>query len=192
MAYIGMRYPVAAKVNSHTEGSTISYDTGFVIGTAVSATVNLTRNESKDYGDDVVQDVDNGITGYNITLETNDLPVASLEKLLGWEPDSTTSPAEYYITDKPGPEVGFGYIRVKRVAGTLKYETFWFYKTRFQMESINSATKEENITWNHPSISAEGIGANLDSSGHPKFAAYMLHETYTAAETWLKSKAGIT
>lgn len=192
MANIGMRYPVAAKVSSHTDGSAITYGTGFVIGTAVSATVNLTKNESKDYGDDTVQDVDNGITGYNITLETNDLPVASLEKLLGWEPDSTTTPTEYYITDQPGPEVGFGYMRVKRISGALKYETFWFYKTRFQMDTINAATKQENITWNHPSVSAEGEGAYIDSTGHPKYAAYMMHETYSAAETWLKTKANIT
>ena len=192
MAYIGMRYPVAAQVSSHTDGSAITYGTGFVVSSAVAATVNITSNESKDYGDDIVQDTDNGITGYNISLETNDLPVASLVGLMGWIPDNQATPTKYDMTGDAAPLVGFGYIRVKRNAGVLSYESFWFHKCRFTPSSIEARTKEENITWQHPTITAEGQGCYIDSSGKPKFAEYMLHTTEAAAKTWLNSRANIT
>ena len=64
MAYIGMRYPVAAPVTSHTDGSAITYGTGFVIGNAVAANISFDVNDNPDYGDDIMIDNDTGISGY--------------------------------------------------------------------------------------------------------------------------------
>ena len=51
----GMGYPVAALVNTYTEGSSITYQTGFVIGTGVEAVYNVETSQNEDYGDDELQ-----------------------------------------------------------------------------------------------------------------------------------------
>ena len=91
MAYIGMRYPVAAPISSHTDGSAISYDTGFVIGNAVQANINFDVNDNPDWGDDIIIDNDSGINGYSGTLDVNALTAAVRSKLLGWQPDDATT-----------------------------------------------------------------------------------------------------
>ena len=63
-ANIGMVCPVAATVATYTAGSTITYNTGKVIAEAVSASLNWNRSDGEFYGDDVLLDSDNGVTGY--------------------------------------------------------------------------------------------------------------------------------
>ena len=196
MAYIGMRKPVAAVIASHTDGSAISYSTGFLIGTAVSATINQDFSDNPDYGDDVIQDNDTGMSGYTGTMETNDLTDTVRATLLGWDKTNigTTSAPEYVynVGDGSPPYVGFGFIRVKMYQATKSYEAFWFHKAQFMENSFNASTKQKQISWNHPSLNISGMGAYIDSTGVAKYFDFKTFDTETAAWTWLKGKAGIT
>lgn len=191
MAYIGMRKPVAAVVTAHTDGSAITYGTGFVIGTAVAATINQEFNDNPDYGDDIIQDNDNGMNGYTGTMETNDLADEVRASLLGWTAVGTTD-TEYNVTDDQAPYVGFGFIRVKLFQGVRKYEAFWFHKAQFTEAAINASTKQRQIEWNHPQMNITGMGAYLDSTGKARYFDFKSFDTESAAYTWLKSKANIT
>ena len=91
MAYIGMRSPIAAVISSHTDGSAISYNTGFVVGKAVEASINFDKNDNPDYGDDVIVDNDTGLNGYSGTMDVSMLSAEVRAKLLGWDPDATTA-----------------------------------------------------------------------------------------------------
>ena len=191
MAYIGMRRLVAAPVTSHTDGSAITYGTGMVLGPAVAASLTFDVADNPDFGDDIIIDNDNGVNGYNATVETNNITPEGRAMVLGWEPVGTTV-THYDVTDNAAPVVGWGFIRVKMYKGVRSYEAFWFHKSQFSPNGINASTKQRQITWNHPQMSVLGMGAYIDNSGKAKYFQWMEFDMETAATTWLNSKANIT
>ena len=191
MAYIGMRSPVAAPITAHEDGSAITYGTGFVIGNAVAASLNCEVNDNPDYGDDIIIDNDNGISGYSGSLDVNALTAAVRASLLGWDSVGTTT-THYEVTDDEAPEVGFGFIHVSMYKGTKSYEAYWFHKAQFTQQSVNASTKERQITWNHPQLNFQGKGCYLDASGKAKYFDWMTFDTETAAKTWLNTRANIS
>ena len=191
MAYIGMRSPVVAPVTAHADGSAITYGSGMVIGPAVAANLSLNVADNPDYGDDIIIDNDAGVNGYSGTLETNDITPEGRAMLLGWEPVGTTV-THYDVTDANAPVVGWGFVRVKLFKGVRKYEAFWFHKAQFTPANINGATKQQQITWNHPQMNVKGLGAYIDNSGKAKFFQWMEFESESAAQAWLYGKANIT
>ena len=191
MAYIGMRSPVAAPVSAHTDGNAITYGTGFVIGNAVAASLNFEVNDNPDYGDDIIIDNDNGISGYSGSLDVNALTADVRAALLGWKAVGTTT-THYEVTDDAAPEVGFGFIHVSMYKGVKSYETYWFHKAQFTQNAVNASTKERQITWNHPQVNFQGKGCYLDNSGDAKYFDWMSFDTETAAKTWLNARANIS
>jgi len=194
-ANVGMRYPVFAPVASYTPGTSITYSAGYVCAEAISASISWNRSDGRFYGDDVQLDSDNGVNGYTIDFNPTGLSDSVRNKLLG---ETIANTSEYTITDQASPDVGFGYIRVMRsnagASGQVveRYEGWWYYKVKFSVTSEETRTKEESIEWRTPTLSGNGAGVQLDSSGAISFAVHETFETYAAAETWLKAKAGIT
>ena len=73
-ANVGMRHPVWAPLQSHTEGSEPTYGTGRVIQEAIEATINFNADTTTGlYGDDVMVDMDDGITGYTVNFNPTGL-----------------------------------------------------------------------------------------------------------------------
>lgn len=192
MAYIGMRNPRFAPISTpRVDGSAISYGTPIDIGPAVSANVSFDVANNPDYGNDVIIDNDNGINGYTIELETNDISKDARATCLGWKAVSGGSPAavtHYEIDDTNPPEGGFCFIRVKMFKGVRKYEAFFFHAVQFSDGGENASTKEKQITWNHPTMTGTGIGVYLDNSGKAKFFNWMEFDTEAAATSWLNSQ----
>ena len=54
MAFVGMRYVVAAPVDTETPGTGITYGNGFVVGKAIQANLTITRNNNPLYADDTI------------------------------------------------------------------------------------------------------------------------------------------
>lgn len=194
MAYIGMRSPVVAPITSHTDGSAITYGTGMILGPAVAANLTFDVADNPDYGDDVIQDNDNGINGYSATVETNNITPEGRAMALGWNPVTGTGSTvtHYEVTDGAAPYVGWGFIRVKLFQGTRSYEAFWFHKSQFSANGINASTKQRQIEWNHPQMNVQGMGVYIDNSGKAKYFDWMEFTTEAAALAWLKGRANIT
>ena len=189
---VGMVYPVCAPVASYTPGTGITYSTGSVVSEARAASVSWDRSDGEFYGDDVLLDSDNGVTGYSIDFEPAGLSDAIRKTLLG----ETQASSEYSITDAAAPYVGFGYIRVMKEASggsvVTSYEGWWYYKVQFSIQNEETRTKERNIEWRTPTLSGKGFGVQLASGGAMVFAVHESFSTKSGAETWLKAKAGIT
>ena len=189
---VGMVYPVCAPVSSYTPGTGITYSTGSVVSEARAASVSWDRSDGEFYGDDILLDSDNGVTGYTIDFEPAGLSDAIRKTLLG----ETQASSEYSITDAAAPYVGFGYIRVMREASAgsvaTTYEGWWYYKVQFSIQNEETRTKEKNIEWRTPTLSGKGFGVQLTSGGAMVFAVHESFSTLSAAETWLKAKASIT
>lgn len=191
-ANVGMRYPVFAPVTAYVPGTSITYGTGKVCAEAISASVSWERADGRFYGDDVQLDSDNSILGYSIEFEPTGLTDEIRASLLG----ETLASSDYVINSDAAPDVGFGYIRVMRKTGTngvaYSYEGWWYQMLKFGVTSEETRTKERNIEWRTPTLTGNGSGVSLDSSGKLTFAKHRTFETFTAAQNWLKTLAGIT
>lgn len=191
-ANVGMQYPVFSPITAYTPGTSITYGTGKVCAEAISASVSWDRNDGRFYGDDIQLDSDNGVLGYTIDFEPTGLTDEIRAALLG----ETLASSEYTIGSGSAPDVGFGYIRVMRASGvsgvSYSYEGWWYYKVKFAVSSEETRTKERSIEWRTPTLQGQGDGVSLDSSSVLAFAVHKTFETFSAAQTWLKAKAGIS
>ena len=191
-ANVGMRYPVYAPVSAYTPGTSITYGTGAVAAEAVSASLNWERADGTFYGDDAILDVDNGVLGYTIDFEPSGLSDSARAALLG----ETVSSSEYTVTGQASPDVGFGYVRVMRapVSSAIgdSYEAWWFYKVKFGISSEETRTKERSVEWRVPTLQGVGAGISLDSSGKLAYAVHKTFDSFSGAQAWLKTKAGIS
>jgi phi13 family phage major tail protein len=180
-------------VSAYTAGTSITYSAGSVVSEARSASISWERSDGEFYGDDVLLDTDNGVTGYTIEFEPAGLTDTIRKTLLG----ETQASSEYSITDAPAPYVGFGYIRVMRELSSgspiTTYEGWWYYRVQFSVTSEETRTKEKNLEWRTPTLSGKGTGVQLTSgSSAMTFAVHETFSSFSGAQTWLKSKAGIT
>jgi hypothetical protein len=169
-----------------------------VVAEARTATLNWNRAEAEFYGDGILLDTDNEVTGGTLDFEPTGLANGVRESLLG-EVEGTSSDADtYFITDAAAPDVGFGYIRAMRdntvsTSGvSVVYEGWWFYKAKFSLNSEETATKERNIEWRTPTLNGRLSGVSLDATGALTFAKHKDFATLAAAKAWLKGLANIT
>lgn len=196
MAFIGMRHPVAAKLNAHTPGSEPTYTAGMVLGHAIRGNLTVNRNNNPLYGDDVIVEDDNSVTSMQLEINTDDLledvesyVLGLVEKTIG---SGQEAAKEYIETDASAPYVGTGYIRVRKKNGVVSYQGIWMYKVIFSKNGEESQTKGENIQWQTPTLQGRAAGIDVDGSGHLAFRKRRYFETEAAAITWLNTLAGIS
>ncbi len=190
MAAVGLRYFVAAKIKNETRGQALEYEKGMRLGPARAANVTFERNTDPLYGDDVIQDDDNGIIGGSIETETTQM--TSLERcyILGEEPvDGAEN--EYDGSDEAAPYVGCGYFRVLRQNRKTIFEAWWYHKMQFSENQLSAATKESRITWQTPRLSGRLFGVFIDASGKIRFYRRAEFATEAAAIAWLVKKANM-
>lgn len=194
MAFIGLRYPVAAPITAETEGAEPTYGAGFVVGKAIQANLTITRNNNPLYGDDAIAEDDNGITGMSLELGVDDLEDEVRAKLMGDVviQGQNDAPDVYYETDHSAPNVGFGYIRVRRRRGVTSYQALFMHKVVFGETSENAQTKGESIEWQTPTITGRAAGLMLNNVNYISFRKRALFTTFTAAQAWLRTQANIT
>lgn len=189
----GMGYPVAALVDNYSDGTSITYENGFVIGTGVEAVYNSESSMNEDYGDDEIQDIDSGTNGISGTLELNMISLDNLSKLLGWDETAATtgSPKIYHVTDEASPYVGFGYYKKDVASGG--YVARWIYRCQFTRTNETSRTKTQQVEWNHPTLEWRGTIVHLSTpAGKGVWNDEAAFETREAAKAWLNTKAGIS
>lgn len=192
MAYIGMKYVVAAQVAAEVAGSDPTYSAGKVIGKAISGNLTWNRNDNPLYADDAVAEDDNGITGGKIELNLDDLSDEVRVYLLGDTAKTVGEGTEYETGDKAAPYVGFGFIRVRRKGGETSYQAMWFHKAQFGESSEEAKTKGESIEWQTPTLTGRIMGVQNDSTMATNYRRRATFDTEAAARSWLNTKAGIT
>ena len=190
MAIIGIKDAIYAPISSYTPGSAPTYGTGKKFASAVMVNVTYDRRDNPFYAEDVIEDYDRGISGGTTAFEGNDLEDTDLPGLLG-EIEHQTTPTsgdpvtDYYLVgDKPIPEVGFGYIRVKRKKGVLSYEGVVHLREQFALDSLDATTKKQSIEWGTTKLTGKLMGVEVDNSGIEMFIAHKTFTTYAAAQAF--------
>ena len=192
-ANVGMLNPVVATVATYTVGTSITYNTGKKIAEAVSASINWNRSDGRFYGDDVLLDSDNGVTGYTIEFE----PTGLTDEVRGYILGETVQTSEYTITDAASPDVGFGFVHVMRSTNTSgnvvdSYEGWWFMRVKFGVTGEQTRTKEQTTEWRVPTLTGIGAGVQIDSSMVNKYAQHKTFTDKASAIAYVKTKAGIS
>ena len=190
-ANTGMRHPVWAPLQSHTDGSEPTYGAGRVIQEAIEATINFNADTTNGlYGDDVLVDMDDGITGYTVSFNPTGLKDADRAAILGEE---VTTGSVYEITDAGSPWGGFGFFRVMRDENrTRYYEAYWCRKIKFREPSQTTRTKEGSVQWRTPTLEGTGAGLIVDGGEKIKYIKHKTFETAAAAKAWLDGLANVS
>lgn len=189
MASIGMQYPVWAELTGESN-NTPAYGTGMVMGKAVSANLSWQREDNELYGDDVVAETDNSVTGYTLDISTTELADGVEEAILGLAKVGSTD--EYETTDDATPYGGCGYIRVLKRGSTRLYKALWYPKLQFGRNSEADNTKGRSIQWGTPTVNGKGLAVYNDASGKAKFRQQQVFTTLAAAKSYLNGKANIS
>lgn len=187
----GMRHPVWAPLQSHTDGSEPTYGAGRVIQEAIEATITYNADTTNGlYGDDVLVDMDDGITGYTVSFNPTGMKDADRAAILGEE---VTTGSVYEITDAGSPWGGFGFFRVMRDENrTRYYEAWWCRKIKFREPSQTTRTKEGSIQWRTPTLEGTGAGLIVDGGEKIKYIKHKTFETAAAAKAWLDGLANVS
>ena len=189
---VGMIYPVFAKINSHTDGQMPSYAAGVVIHEARNCTVSKTYNDNPLYGDDHIVDDDNGMTALTVSFEPTGLSDSDRMLLFGEVEKAISGTTCQVEMDNETPYGGFGYVRKMRDHGVYSYEAWIILKIKFTEESQTTATKEQQISWNTPTLNGRAAAVDIDGSGKQAWRIHESFETLSAAKSWLNTVLNVS
>ena len=156
MAYVGLKHPVFAPIETEAAGSLPTYSTGLIVGKAIGANVSITLADTKLYADDEVAESDKGFQSGTISANVDDL---TKEAILAWfgSKEATVGGAEA-VQDAGtynAPFGGFGYYRVRQKKGVRSIRAFFYYKTQFGLPSEDAATKGDTVEYQTPTTEGE-------------------------------------
>ena len=183
MANIGVTNIWWAKLTEGSDG-TASYDGAKNLGKAVSASVSVSNNDAKLYGDDALAESDTSLSNGTITLGVTDDDDSVFAPLLG---HSFNDGEVVKNSADSAPYVGVGRIVTKMVNGAYKYKVEFLYKVKFSEPSKDENTKGESIEFATPSI--EGIVATLANGDWNKTKTF---NSKADALTYLQGLLGST
>ena len=189
---VGMMYPVFAKITAHTDGSLPTYGNGVVIQEARNATITKTYNDNPLYGDDRIVDDDNGLQGMTCSFEPTGLTDSDRKLLFDEDEVSVGGLTCQAESDNETPYGGFGYVRKMRDHGEYSYEAWVILKVKFTEESQTTATKEQNISWNVPTLNGRAAALDIDGSGKLSWRIHASFASASAAKTWLNTVLNVS
>lgn len=183
MKKVGLKHPVCAIYSDATGSAT--YSNGAVMGKAISAQIAWTKNNTPLYADDVIDEIDQSITGGTVTFGINELTHAIQSLVLGHQ---INAEGELIINENDkAPHVGFGFYGKVVRNGVNKYRALWLKKVQFGEPNDDTNTKGENVTFQTPSIVGQIM---IDIKGDLK--SEKVFDTETQAIAWLEAKASVT
>lgn len=183
MKKVGLKYPVYAKYSDAT-GSPV-YTGGAVIAKAMSASIQINKNNAILYADDDIDEMDQSFISGTESLGLNEFPLEVQSDILGHTVNEETGEMVANEADK-APFVGHGFYGRIRRAGVDKWRAIWFHKMQFGEPNDETETKGETVSFQTPTI--EGI-IMKDIKGDWK--SENVFDTEVEAKTWLNTKAGI-
>ena len=178
-----------AKYSSGGDGSAMSYTGGTMLDDYLAKVdINEERTNEKEYADGHLIDSEKIPTAVSMALELVNNNDNIRKDVLGMA-DLTT---ELALTEADPPFVGAGCLMANRHKGTITWEGYWIYKIQFTLNGVSAETRRDRTSWQHETISGDGVLVEPAVGGTKCFYAHKTGMTESAAETWLKSHAGIS
>lgn len=180
MAKKGLRHVVFA------EKTTSGYTNGKHISPAVRVSINLTKAEGKDYGDDMVVDTESSVTGADVEVELNHDEDDLYTYLLGHKEQTTGNTIEFSVDDEP-PILGMGFVVNSTVTAGRKWVATWVNQVRFSEPNDEANTKTDSINFQHVTLTGDMIV--------PDDGIWKLRKEFTtasAAIAWVDEMANLS
>lgn len=191
MARIGIKCLTYAKYKDGGKGNAVQYEKGTMKEDYMAkADLNITRNDTKEYGDDHQIDSENGVTAIALALELTNTDADIETDLLGEE--KSAEGKEQSVTDADAPFVGVGYYMKNRFRGASIFDAYWVHKMQFSRNTVSAETRREQTNFAHETINGSGSGVQLKDDGKTYFYCHEYMQTEAEAKEWLKKKANIT
>jgi phi13 family phage major tail protein len=188
MAVIGVKYPIASKIESESNTLAPNYGTGFVIAQAIAVKIEISGGDSNQlFADDAIVESDTAFEGGKIDIGIDDLPDQIYADILGHaiSTNGGTTVVTANVNDI-APYVGIGFYKTRRKSGIASYRSTWLYKTQFSEPSDEAKAKGKTIEWQTPSISGNIMAlTNGDWKKQATFASE------TDAKAWIENLANI-
>lgn len=164
MAYIGMKFPVWAPIESYTPGQAVVYGEGIVLGKAIGSDVTLQRATASLYADDEKAESDNSVTGGTMSLEVDDMDMEAAQKAFGLYVRTVNEKKIYSTTGDASPYGGCGWFKTRRKNGVLSYLVQWVHRCQLGMNTKTGATKGEQLTYQTTTMQGDVMGAQVDET----------------------------
>lgn len=184
MARIGLnnfKYGILTEASDGTP----SYSNAASPGHAISCSVDITNNDAKLYGDDVLIESDTSFNGGTVTMGIDEDDQTTMAALLGHTVSSEGGMVRN--ASDSAPYVGLGRIITKMVNNQYKYKVEFLYKVKFAEPSQEDNTKGDSVEFATTSI--EGTVAAL---GNGNWSVAKTFDTKAEAVTFLNGLLGGT
>ena len=182
-----------AKYASGGAGGAISYTGGtMLMDYLAKVDINEERTDEKEYADGHLIDQEKIPTGVAMTLELVNSNAAIYKDVLGYAEVGSSGSEELQLTEADPPFIGAGVLMANRHLGVITWEGYWIYKIQFTLNGVSAETRRDRTSWQHETISGDGVLVEPAVGGTKCFYAHKTGMTETAAETWLKAHAGIS
>lgn len=163
MAKIGVDKLFFAVLNEETDvlGATApTYETPVQIAKAIQVTLTPNNVEGALYADDAQDEYESATTGYDVSINTNDLLPGKEAMLLGRKVDTLGGVAAGTGDIAPYGAIMYRQKRSKGVGGGYQYRVL--YKTRFTPFAEDAQTQGENINFQTPTITGKSLSRAFD------------------------------
>lgn len=178
MAKIGLTNFRYSQLTEAADG-TPSYAGAQVPGKAISCSVEITHNEAKLYGDDILIESDTSFQGGTVKIGIDEDDLTTMAALLG---HTITDNEIVRSADDAAPYVGLGRVVTKMVNGVYKYKVEFIYKVKFSEPNAENNTKGESLEFATTEI--EGTIAALKNG---RWSIAKTFDTKAAAIAYLES-----
>lgn len=151
MARVGIKDLFAWEVTQDNDEG-ITFGEPFRVAKAIEVTINPQSQEASLYADDAMVEYVSAVTGYDISLNVDDLTTEVKGKLLGYEKDADGVVIEHNELDSKEHAVAF---RAKRSDGNYEYRVL--YKVRFAPTEDRYKTQGDSVEFQTPTITGKAM-----------------------------------
>ena len=149
MARVGLKNLHAAKLLTDTEEGT-TYGEIRKLSPALTANVTPNAETAELYGDDMLQEVEENLSGIDVEIGMTDLTLEDYAFLLGKTIDSNGGISD---GDEVSPYVALGY--EMPLSGGRGSRMVWMYKGKFGIPTEESATKQGSVEFQTSTIAGK-------------------------------------
>lgn len=183
MAKIGFKYLAWAKMASEPTAAVPTYDTGKVLGKAVSSNLAITNAEGKLYADNKVAENISEFTSAQLTMEVDNISLADQADLYG----ATYSDSEIQFgTEDNAPYGGIGGVQVLSVGNVRKFRAWFFPKAKAIVADESDNTKTNSI-----SFGTQPLNLDIQPPTYGPWRYVKEFTTEAAALAYIDTKLGV-
>ena len=144
MASIGLRYVAWAPMATEPDSAIPTYNTGVVLGRAVSANLSVSNSEAELYADDMLAEYVAEFSSAQLTMEVDNISLQNQASIYG----ATYSDSEIqFSSSDTAPYGGVGGYQVLMVRGVKKYRAWFFPKAKASIPDWTGTTRGSSISF---------------------------------------------